>query len=643
MKIRELIKKEAIKLNASPKTKLEAIDELVALHVAAGNVADGALYKEAILKRESEGSTGMGEGIAIPHARTSAVKEAGLAYLGVPEGVDFESLDGSPANTIFMIAAPDDSNNFYMEVLSRLATLLINPDFTASLKNAKTADELLDIIDAAESDKLEADEKKEEERAKATEYPEILAVTACPTGIAHTYMAAENLEKKAKEMGINLKAETQGSVGAKNVLTAEEIEAAKGIIVAADKNVELARFAGKPLLVTNVSRGINEPEVLINKILNNEAPIYESDKKIETATTAEKDSVWHTVYKNLMNGVSHMLPFIVGGGILIALSFLVDNQALDPAGYGSNTPLAAFFNTVGSQAFGFMLPILAGYIAMSIADRPGLAVGFVGGALANAGYSFAWLFDKSTNVVSAGFLGALLAGFVGGYITLGIEKACEKLPDSLEGIKPVLIYPLCGILLIGVMMFAVNPIMGSINTGITNVLSSMGTANLVLLGAVVGGMMSVDMGGPVNKAAYVFGTAMLAAGTDAGKIIMASVMAGGMVPPLAVALSTTFFKKKWTEEERKAGLVNYIMGLSFISEGAIPYAAADPIRVLPACIIGSAIAGALSAAASCMSPAPHGGLWVVAVISNPVMYIVAILAGSAAAAVIMSVLKKNHE
>ena len=642
MKIRELLKKEAIKLNASPKTKEEAIDKLIALHVGCGNVYDGKAYKAAILKRESEGTTGMGGGIAIPHARTSAVKEAGLAFLSVPEGVDFDSLDGSLANLIFMIAAPEDSNNFYMEVLSRLATLLMDPDFVENLKNAKSADEVLAIIDKAESEKLEADEKKNEEQANRSGYPEILAVTACPTGIAHTYMAAENLEKKAKEMGITLKAETQGSVGAKNVLTKEEIDACKGIIVAADKNVELDRFAGKQLLVTNVSRGINEPEVLINKILNNEAPIHESNKKVEVASSGEKDSVWHTIYKNLMNGVSHMLPFIVGGGILIAISFLVDNQAINPAGYGSNTPLAAFFNTVGGQAFGFMLPILAGYIAMSIADRPGLAVGFVGGALAKEGYSFLTLADKSISPVSAGFLGALLAGFVGGYITLGIEKLCNKLPDSLEGIKPVLIYPLCGILIIGVLMLAVNPIMGSINTGLSNLLSSMGTTNLVLLGAVVGGMMSVDMGGPVNKAAYVFGTAMLAAGTDAGKTIMASVMVGGMVPPLAVALSTTFFKKKWSEEERKAGLVNYIMGLSFISEGAIPYAASDPIRVLPACIAGSAVAGAISAAFKCMSPAPHGGLWVVAVISNPIMYIVALLVGSIVAALIMSLLKKDR-
>ncbi|MBQ1477014.1 MAG: PTS sugar transporter subunit IIA [Erysipelotrichaceae bacterium] len=640
MRITDLLKKEAIRLNASAKDKMDAIDQLVDLHVRAGNVIDREAYKAAILKREEEGTTGMGDGIAIPHARTEAVREAGLAFMSLPEGVDFASLDGSPATTIFMIAAPADSSNFYMEVLSRLATLLMEPDFTKKLREAKDPEDVLFAIDEAEGFKLEAEARREEERKQTSDLPEVLAVTACPTGIAHTYMAAENLEKKAREMGVRLKAETQGSVGAKNVLTNEEIQAAKGIIIAADKNIELARFAGKPVYVTSVSRGINEPEALINKILNNEAPVYESSRKVETGTE-EKDSLWHTFYKNLMNGVSHMLPFVVGGGILIALSFLVDNQALNPSGYGSNTPLAAFFNTVGSSAFGFMLPILAGYIAMSIADRPGLAVGFVGGALASSGYSFSWIFDRSLPVVSAGFLGALLAGFVGGYVTLALEKLCEKLPDSLEGLKPVLIYPLVGILLIGTFMFLVNPLMASINTGITNLLSSMGTANLVLLGAVVGGMMSVDMGGPVNKAAYVFGTAMLGGGTDAGKIIMAAVMVGGMVPPMAVALSTTLFKNKWTEEERKAGIVNYIMGLSFISEGAIPYAAADPIRVLPSCILGSALAGALSAAAGCMSPAPHGGLWVVAVISNPVMYIVALLAGSLLAAVLMALFKKK--
>ncbi len=641
MKITDLLKKEAIKLNASATDKLDAIEQLIDLHVKAGNVSDREEYKKAILKRESEGTTGLGDGIAIPHARTSAVANAGLAAMTLPDGVDFEALDGTPSSLMFMIAAPADSNNFYMEILSRLATLLTNPDFATKLRAAKTPEEFLNVIDLAEQDKLDADEAKEKALAESNEYPEILAVTACPTGIAHTYMAAENLEKKAKEMGITLKAETQGSVGAKNVLTDEEIKHAKGIIVAADKNIELGRFAGKPVYSTSVSRGINEPEVLINKILNNEAPVLDASQKVETSVSTEKDSAWHVFYKNLMNGVSHMLPFVVGGGILIAIAFLVDDQSINPAGFGSNTPLAAFFNTVGGAAFGFMLPILAGYIAMSIADRPGLAVGFVGGAIANAGYSFQALANPDVAVVSGGFLGALLAGFAGGYLTLWLEKLCDKLPNSLEGLKPVLIYPLVGILLIGVFMFAINPVMAAINTGLTNLLNSMGTANLVLLGAVVGGMMSVDMGGPVNKAAYVFGTAMLAEGTDAGKIIMASVMVGGMVPPLAVALSTTFFKNRWTEEERKAGLVNYIMGLSFISEGAIPYAAADPIRVLPACIIGSAVAGAISAMARCMSPAPHGGFWVVAVISNPFMYAVALLVGSCVAALILSFLKKK--
>ena len=643
MRITELIKKEAIRLNAKAKDKNDAIDKLIDLHVKAGNVTDRALYKKAILAREEEGTTGMGDGIAIPHARTEAVANAGLAAMTVPAGVDFNAIDGQPSTLLFMIAAPANSSNFYLEVLSRLATLLTDEQFTKNLKNASTPEEFLAVIDKAEKEKLDADEAKELERASSTRYPDILAVTACPTGIAHTYMAAENLEKKAKEMGLYLKAETQGSVGAKNVLTGDEIAHAKGIIIAADKNIELARFTGKPVYSTSVTKGINEPEMLINKILNNEAPIYDSGKKLESVDSSDdKDSLWHIFYKNLMNGVSHMLPFVVGGGILIAIAFLVDNQAINPANFGSNTPLAAFFKKTGDAAFGFMLPILAGYIAMSIADRPGLAVGFVGGSLAAAGYSFSSLINPEIPAVSGGFLGALLAGFVGGYLTLYLEKACDKLPDSLEGLKPVLIYPLVGILLIGAFMFLVNPLMASINTGLTNFLNSMGTTNLVLLGAVVGGMMSVDMGGPVNKAAYVFGAGMLAEGSEAGKIIMASVMVGGMVPPLAVALSTTFFKNKWTEEERKAGIVNYIMGLSFISEGAIPYAAADPVRVLPSCIIGSAVAGAISAAAKCMSPAPHGGFWVIAVISNPLMYTIALLAGSAVAAVILSLLKKSR-
>ena len=647
MKITELLKPEAIKLNATATDKNNAIDQLVELHVKAGNVTDPKLYKEMILKREEEGTTGMGDGIAIPHARTEAVANAGLAAMTVPAGVDFNSMDGSPSTLLFMIAAPANSNNLYLEVLSRLAMLLTDEEFTKSLKNAKTTEEFLLKIDLAEKDRELNELKEKEAAAKAAErgnasLPYVLAVTACPTGIAHTYMAAENLEKKAKEMGIVLKAETQGSVGAKNVLTPEEVANAKGIIIAADKNIELDRFDGKPVLVTSVTKGINEPEVLINKVLNNEVPVYHAacGARKEAVPSGEKDSTWHVLYKHLMNGVSHMLPFVVGGGILIAIAFLLDDQSIDPSNFGMNTPAAAFFKTVGGAAFGFMLPILSGYIAMSIADRPGLAVGFTGGAIASAGYNFAALANPSAPVISSGFLGALLAGFVGGYLTKWLEKACDKLPASLEGIKPVLLYPLLGILMIGIVMYAVNPIMGAINTWMTNTLNSMGTSNLVLLGAIVGGMMSVDMGGPVNKAAYVFGTAMLAEGTEAGKIIMASVMVGGMVPPLAIAISTSIAKNKWSDEDRKAGVVNYIMGLSFISEGAIPYAAADPLKVLPSCIIGSAVAGAMSAAFHCASPAPHGGFWVIGIISNPVMYALALAVGSIVAAVILSALKK---
>ena len=637
MKITELLKREAVKINVKANDKNDAIDQLVELHVNAGNVNDAAVYKQAILAREEEGTTGMPGGIAIPHARTSAVTNAGLAAITVPSGVDFEATDGSKSELLFMIAAPENSNNLYMEVLSKLAVMLVNEDFVKELKNAKTPEEFLAKIDAAEN------AKDEVKAAPAVNngLPRILAVTACPTGIAHTYMAAENLTKKAEEMGIYLKAETQGSVGAKNVLTDEEIANAEGIIIAADKNVEMSRFSGKPVYTTTVSKGINEPEVLINKILNKEAPICTAEASSKASSAGEADSLWHTIYKHLMNGVSHMLPFVVGGGILIALAFLVDNKAIGTGSFGSGTPLAAFFNSVGGAAFGFMLPILAGYIAMSIADRPGLAVGFVGGSIAAAGSNFAALFNPEAAVVSSGFLGALLAGFAGGYLTKGLEKTCDRLPDSLEGIKPVLIYPLLGILGIGVIMFAVNPIMGSINTGMANMLNGLGTTNLVLLGAVVGGMMSVDMGGPVNKAAYVFGTAMLAEGTEVGKVIMAAVMVGGMVPPLVIALSTTLFKNRWTDDERKSGLVNYIMGLSFISEGAIPFAAADPIRVLPSCVVGSAIAGAFSAAFRCTSPAPHGGFWVVGIIGNPIMYVVALLVGTAVGAVMLSLLKKR--
>ncbi len=645
MKISDLLKPEGIKLGAAATDKMNAIDQLVELQVASGNISDKEEYKKAILAREAESTTAMGEGIAIPHAKTGAAIRAGLAAMTVPAGVDYDAPDEEPSNLFFMIAAPNTKENVHLEVLSRLATMLMDDAFVNSLRAAKTPAEFIAVIDKAESAQV-AEEAKKEAAAKAAtsagDYPDILAITACPTGIAHTYMAAEALEKKAAEMGLRLKAETQGSAGAKNVLTADEIAHAKGIIIAADKNIELGRFGGKQVYSTSVSKGINEPEALINKILNNEAPVLDGSAASAPADD-EKGSLAHTFYKNLMNGVSHMLPFVVGGGIMIAIAFLLDQAGMGTSSYGSSTPIAHFFKATGDTAFGFMLPILAGYIAMSIADRPGLAVGFVGGSLASAGYSWGWLFAEDPSayaVVGGGFLGALFAGFMAGYLTKWLEKACEKLPDSLEGIKPVLLYPLIGILLIGLVMFTVNPIFAAINTGMTGVLNSMGTSNLVLLGAVVGGMMSIDMGGPFNKASYVFGTAMLAEGTTAGQIIMASVMVGGMVPPIAVALSTTFFKNRWTKADRQAGVVNYIMGLSFISEGAIPYAAADPGRVIPSCIIGSAVAGALSAAFGCTSPAPHGGAWVIAIIGNPVMYLVALVVGSVVAAVILSMLKK---
>ncbi len=643
MKITDLLKKEGIKIGGAPVDKKDAVNQMVDLMVREGNITDVEKYKAAVLAREAESTTAIGEGIAIPHAKTDAVSRPGLAAMTVPGGVDYEAPDDEPSDLIFLIAAPNTEDNVHLDVLSRLSTLLMDDDFTDSLRSAKDADEFLAIIDRAENDKVEAEAEKEEAAAASASsgiYPDILAVTACPTGIAHTYMAAEALEKQAAAMGLSLKAETQGSVGAKNVLTADEIAHAKGIIIAADKNVDLDRFSGRQVLQTNVSAGINKPEELINRILNNEAPVLSGDTAAAaSAASPEKDSIGHIFYKNLMNGVSHMLPFVVGGGIMIALAFLLDRAGMGTAAYGSSTPLAHFFKATGDMAFGFMLPILAGYIAMSIADRPGLAVGFVGGALASAGYSWGWLMGGAA--IGGGFLGALFAGFVGGYITKWLEKACDKLPDALEGIKPVLIYPLIGILLMGLVMFTVNPIFAAINTGMTTVLENMGTTNLVLLGAVVGGMMSIDMGGPFNKAAYVFGTAMLEAGTAAGQTIMASVMVGGMVPPIVIALSTTFFKNRWTPSDRKAGLVNYIMGLSFISEGAIPYAAADPIRVIPSCIIGSGIAGALAAAFHCQSPAPHGGAWVIAVISNPAMYLVALLAGSVVGCLILSILKKK--
>ena len=666
MKITELLQAKGVKLGVAASSQAEAIEALVDLQVSCGAVADRDAYREAVLAREAEFSTAVGEGVAIPHAKTAAVAQPGLVAITVPGGVDWKAPDGKPSDLIFLIAAPDTQANVHLEVLAKLSALLMHPEFPAALRAASSVEEFLATIDEAEADydAKQAAKAEQAERAKTAVskvaqgaspqgprtaeggLPLILAITACPTGIAHTYMAAENLEKVAGEMGVTIKVETQGSVGTKNALTAQEIAACEGIIIAADKGIELSRFDGKPLYSTNVSAGINDAEGLINKILSGEAPIcHAAGASSAPAAEAKTEGLGSSLYKHLMNGVSHMLPFVVGGGILMAISFLLDQAGMGTSSYGTSTPVAAFFNLVGNQAFNFMLPILAGYISMSIADRPGLAPGFVGGWIAKQGFTLGYLAtamdaDAQGALISGGFIAALFAGFAAGYLTLGFEKLCDRLPDSLEGIKPVLLYPLVSVFAIGLVMLALNPVFAAINTWLTDVLNGMGTGNLVLLGAVVGGMMSVDMGGPFNKAAYVFGTAMLADGSTSGQIIMASVMVGGMVPPLAIALSTTFFKNRWSAADRKAGIVNYIMGLSFITEGAIPYAAADPGRVLPSCIVGSAIAGAISAGFGCTSPAPHGGAWVIAVIGNPVMYLVALAAGAVVAALALSFLKK---
>ncbi|WP_322156028.1 fructose-specific PTS transporter subunit EIIC [Paratractidigestivibacter sp.] len=649
MKITDLLSAQSVKVGAAAASQADAIDQLVALHVAAGNVTDADGYKAGVLAREAEFSTAVGDGIAIPHAKVAAVAKAGLSAMTVPGGVDWSAPDGAPCDLIFAIAAPEGENNVHLEMLAKLSALLMHEDFANALRAAKTPEEFLAAIDAAEAGRDAADAAKAEAaaapRTADSEWPQILAITACPTGIAHTYMAAENLEKKAAEMGLTLKAETQGSAGAKNVLTADEIAHCKGIVIAADKNVDLSRFDGKPVYTTTVSAGINDPEKLINIVMNGEAPVHHNAGGAVAATaSAEQESTWHKIYKHLMNGVSHMLPFVIGGGILTAIAFLVDQPGLGTSSYGSSIPAAALFKTIGGEAFGLMLPILAGYIASSIADRPGLAPGFVGGLFAKAGYDFAYLSTlDSSGLISGGFIAALFAGFAAGYLTLGIEKLCDKLPSSLEGIKPMLIYPVLGTLAIGVVMLALNPIFAAINTGLNSFLAGLGTSNIVVLGLVLGGMMSIDFGGPFNKAAYVFGTAALdpssGLGTT-GQIIMAAVMVGGMVPPLVIALSTTFFKNRWTKDDRNAGLVNYIMGLSFISEGAIPFAAADPAHVIPSCMIGSAVAGALSAAFGCASPAPHGGAWVTAVIGNPIMWLVACIVGSVVGCLILSFWKK---
>ncbi|SHO50593.1 PTS fructose transporter subunit IIABC [Anaerocolumna xylanovorans] len=634
MRITELLQKEGIALNVKAETKDAAVDRLVDLQDKAGNISDKEEFKRGILSREESGSTAIADGIAIPHSKNKSVVKAGLAAMTVPEGVDYDSLDGEPSNLFFMIAVPEKGGDLHLEVLSRLSVLLMDETFRKDLLAAKDADAFLHIIDMAEREKFSEEFKKtpdiKNEPVKISY--RILAVTACPTGIAHTYMAAEALEKKGKEMGYPLKAETNGSGGAKNVLTPQEIKEADGIIIAADKNVEMARFDGKKVLKTKVSDGIHKPQELIDRLISGDVPVYHhaggTDKTFETDT----ESAGRKVYKHLMNGISHMLPFVIGGGILIALAFLFDKYSIDPANFGSNTPLAAFFMRVGKTAFEFMLPVLAGYIAMSIADRPALAVGFVGGAIAKAGMTL-----TEPTGVSAGFLGALLAGFAAGFLVNILKKLFSKLPRSLEGIKPVLIYPLGGILLIGIFMCAVNPFIGIINTSLTDTLNNMGSTSKILLGCVLGGMMSVDMGGPVNKAAYVFGTASLA---SSGFDIMAAVMVGGMVPPLVIALCATFFKNRFTKEQRESAMVNYIMGLCFISEGAIPFAAGDPLRVIPSCIIGSAVAGGISMAMHCTLRAPHGGIFVFPTVGNVGGYIVALLIGSAVGALILAALKK---
>lgn len=646
MRITELLKKESIELGVKVSGKEEAIDKLIGLMAAGGRLNDKAGYKEGILAREALGSTAVGEGIAIPHAKVAAVKEPGLAAMVVPDGVDYEAFDGSLANLIFMIAAPEGEADVHLEALSRLSTLLMDPDFKNDLIHAESKEEFLQLIDDKESERYEKKVRKEEKIAEdaALEVQEplksaagyrVLAVTACPTGIAHTFMAAENLEQLGKKLGIPVKSETNGAEGAANVLTKEEIAAADGIIIAADKNVDMARFDGKHVVKASVSDGIQKGEELIKKAVSGEAPVYHHTGAAASEEGGESEGIGHTIYKHLMNGVSHMLPFVIGGGLLIALAFLFDDYSINPANFGKNTPIAAYLKTIGEQAFGMMLPVLAGYIAMSIADRPGLAVGFVGGMVAKMGATF---MNPAGGDVNSGFLGALLAGFIGGYIVVLLKKVFKRLPKSLEGIKPVLLYPLLGIFLVAVATTFINPFVGAINDGLTHFLNGMGGTSKVILGAVVGGMMSVDMGGPVNKAAYVFGTAQLAEGNFD---IMAAVMAGGMVPPIAIALCSTFFKKKFTEKERQSGLVNYIMGLSFISEGAIPFAASDPLRVIPSCIIGSAVAGGLSMALNCTLRAPHGGIFVLPTIGNPFGYLAAVVIGSVVGCVILAALKKN--
>ena len=630
MKITDLLSKDAIKLNGIANSKQDAINKLVDLMAKNGNLIDKEKYTQVVLKREEEGSTGIGEGIAIPHGKTDAVSKPGLSAMVINDGVEFDSLDGQPAKLLFLIAAPNTKDNVHLDVLSRLSTLLMDTEFRKSLMEAKTPEEFLRYIDIAENAKLSQTKKNDEY--------EILAITSCPTGIAHTYMAAEALEKMGEQLGHKVKVETHGSSGVKNKFTKEEIKNAKAVIIAADTKIDLSRFDGKKLIKAKVADGINRPQELIERVLSSDAKIYHSSNKSQNSDSDEKEGFGTKIYKHLMNGVTHMLPFVVGGGILIAIAFLLDDYSINPSNFGMNTPVAAFFKTVGGAAFNVMLYILAGYIAMSIADRPGLAVGFVGGILAVQGTTFASLTDSSVVLVSSGFLGALIAGFVGGYIVILLKKICSYLPDSIEGIKTILLYPVFGILLMGAFMLLINPYVGAINTAINNYLSSMGTANKVVLGAILGGMMAIDLGGPINKAAYTFGTGMLASGQYE---IMAAVMAGGMVPPLAIAFLATAFPKKISKKDKQAAYVNYIMGLSFISEGAIPFASADPLRTLPAFVVGSAVTGALSMIFNCTLMAPHGGIFVIATIGHPLLYLLAIAVGTVVSTMIMAKLKKN--
>ncbi len=666
MRIVDLLQPGAIAIGGAPADKAGAIAQLVELHDSVGNLNDKEAFREAIIARENQGTTAVGEGIAIPHAKTAATKRASLAAMTAPAGVDYGAPDGAPSTLLFMIAAPDDGGDVHLEVLSRLMTILMDLDFRSQLMAAETPEAFLAAIDAKERERFaeaveaeaEADMEGDvegtealidaakaayaEEHGKADGF-RILAVTACPTGIAHTYMAAEALTKAAEARGIALKAETNGTGGTKNRLTREEIAAADGIIVAADKEVEMARFDGKPAVIVKVSDGINKPDELIDRILAGDARVYHHAGGANAAAAEDEagESAGRKIYKHLMEGVSHMLPFVVSGGLFIALAFLIDGIAGVPqdGNFGTGTPISAWFKTIGGFAFSFMVPILAAYIAQSIADRPGLVVGFVGGFMATLGSTF----GLPGGDIPSGFLGGLLAGFAGGYAMLGIEKLCEKMPDSLAGIKQILIYPLAGLGAIAVIMCAVGPFMGMINTGMSNALTWLSDNNFgIVLGMILAGMMAIDMGGPFNKAAYVFGTGMLALGTDASFQIMASVMIGGMVPPIAIALSTTFFKDRWTADERKNGPVNYIMGLSFITEGAIPYAASDPLRVIPPCVVGSAVAGGLSWFFGCTLMAPHGGIFVVPVIGGALMYLVALAVGSVAGMFMLALLKKKR-